>query len=140
NGNVSIDLHTQAHQGRTAVSGGCSAARMGAAHESGARELSVSHRALRLDPLLRPESWTGLAGGSPVPVGTGAPGSRPRFVVETRRAERGVKSLFGGRQCAGRSGKPTVPARQSQNGGAEPLISRRTPCPASPGPGSVRRV
>ena len=53
--------------------------------------------------MLRPASWTELAGGSPVPVGTGAPGSRPRFVVETRRAERGVESLFGGSKCAGRS-------------------------------------
>jgi RNA-directed DNA polymerase len=45
--------------------------------------------------MLRPAGWTGLAGGSPAPVGTGAPGSRPRFVVERRRAKRGVKSLFG---------------------------------------------
>ena len=53
--------------------------------------------------MLRPESWTKPAGGSPVPVGAGAPGSRPRFVVETRRAERGVESLFGGSKHAGRS-------------------------------------
>src|SRR5256885_14018056 len=50
-----------------------------------------------------PESWIRLAGGSPVPVGAGAPGSRPRFVGEIRRAKRGVKSLFGGSKCAGRS-------------------------------------
>jgi hypothetical protein len=50
-----------------------------------------------------PESWIRLAGESPVPVGTGAPGSRPRFVGEIRRAKRGVKSLFGGSKCAGRS-------------------------------------
>ncbi|WP_416349166.1 HNH endonuclease, partial [Mycobacterium xenopi] len=43
--------------------------------------------------LVRPESWIRLAGGSPVPVSTGAPGSRPRFVAERRRAKRGVKSL-----------------------------------------------
>ena len=43
--------------------------------------------------MLRPESWSRLTGGSPVRVGTGAPGSRPRFVVERRRAERGVESL-----------------------------------------------
>src|ERR1700730_1868129 len=90
--------------------------------------------------MLRPESWTGLAGGSPVPVGTGAPGSRPRFVVETRRAERGVESLFGGSKCAGRSVKRTLQPRQIHNGGAEPLMSRRRPCPAGPGPGSARRV
>ena len=46
---------------------------------------------------MRPESWSRLAGVSPVRVGTGAPGSRPRFVVERRRAERGVECLFGGR-------------------------------------------
>jgi hypothetical protein len=90
--------------------------------------------------MLRPESWTGLAGGSPVPVGTGAPGSRPRFVVETRRAERGVESLFGGSKCAGRSVKRTLQPRQNHNGRAEPLMSRRRRCPASPGPGSARRV
>src|SRR5262249_43990437 len=90
--------------------------------------------------MLRPEGWTGLAGGSPVPVGTGAPGSRPRFVVETRRGERGVKSLFGGGKSAGRSGKRTLEPRQIYNGRAEPLMSRRRPCPAGPGPGLVRRV
>jgi hypothetical protein len=90
--------------------------------------------------MLRPESWTGLAGGSPVPVGTGAPGSRPRFVVETRRAERGVESLFGGSKCAGRSVTRTLQPRQMYDGRAEPLMSRRRPCPANPGPGLVRRV
>lgn len=56
------------------------------------------------DPrMVRPESWIRLAGGSPVPVSTGAPGSRPRFVAERRRAKRGVKSLFGGSKCTGRS-------------------------------------
>jgi hypothetical protein len=50
-----------------------------------------------------PESWIRLAGESPVPVGAGAPGSRPRFVGEIWRAKRGVESLFGGSKCAGRS-------------------------------------
>jgi hypothetical protein len=90
--------------------------------------------------MLRPESWTGLAGGSPVPVGTGAPGSRPRFVGEIRRAERGVESLFGGSKCAGRSVKRTLQPRQNHDGRAEPLMSRRRPCPASPGPGLARWV
>lgn len=90
--------------------------------------------------VLRPASWTGLAGESPVPVGTGAPGSRPRFVVERRRAKRGVRSLFGGSKCAGRSVTRTLQPRQRNNGGAEPLMSRRRPCPASLGPGLVRRV
>jgi hypothetical protein len=40
------------------------------------------------------------AGGSPVKVSTEAPGSRPRF-VERWRAERGVKSLFGGSKPRG---------------------------------------
>ena len=44
--------------------------------------------------MLRPGSWSRPAGASPVRVSIGAPGSRPRFVVERRRAERGVKSLF----------------------------------------------
>ena len=38
---------------------------------------------------------------SPVRVSVGEPGSRPRFVVERRRAERGVESLFGGSKRAG---------------------------------------
>jgi hypothetical protein len=51
--------------------------------------------------VVRLESWIRPAGGSPVRVGAGAPGSRPRFVAERRRAERGVESLFGGSECAG---------------------------------------
>src|SRR5487761_345815 len=74
--------------------------------------------------MLRPESWSRLTGESPVRVGTGVPGSRPRFVVETRRAERGVKSLFGGSKRAGRSIKRTLQPRHSHNGGAEPLMAR----------------
>ena len=85
--------------------------------------------------MLRPESWSRLAGESPVRVGTGAPGSRPRFVVERRRAERGVESLFGGSKRAGCSVKRTLQSRQIYNGGAEPLMSRRRVCPAGPVPG-----
>ncbi len=51
--------------------------------------------------MLRLESWIRPAGESPVRVSAGAPGSRPRFVVERRRAERSVKSLFGGSKRAG---------------------------------------
>ena len=40
-----------------------------------------------------PESWTRPAGVSPARVGADAPGSRPRFVIERWRAERGVESL-----------------------------------------------
>ena len=90
--------------------------------------------------MVRPESWIRPAGESPVRVGTGAPGSRPRFVVERRRAERGVKSLFGGSKRAGRSVKRTLQPRHTYNGGAEPLMSRRRPCPAGPVPGSACRV
>jgi hypothetical protein len=57
----------------------------------------------RVAAVLRPASCPRPAGVSPVRVGTGAPGSRPRFVVERRRAERGVESLFGGSKIAGRS-------------------------------------
>src|SRR5271165_1258911 len=78
--------------------------------------------------MLRPASWSRPAGESPVRVGTGAPGSRPWFVVERRRAERGVESLFGGSKHAGRSVKRTLQPRQTHNGGAEPLMSRRRPC------------
>src|ERR1039457_6219213 len=53
--------------------------------------------------MLRPENWTRPAGASPARVIAGAPGSRPWFVAERRRAERGVKSLFGGSKRAGRS-------------------------------------
>ena len=41
--------------------------------------------------------------------------------METRRAERGVKSLFGGSKCAGRSVKRTLQPRHMYNGRAEPL-------------------
>jgi hypothetical protein len=67
-------------------------------------------------------------------------GSRPRFVVERRRAERGVKSLCGGSNRAGRSVKRTLPPRQTHDAGAEPLMSRRRPCPGSRGRGSAFRV
>ena len=55
------------------------------------------------DYMLRPGSWPRPAGESPVRVIAGEPGSRPRFVLERGRAERGVKSLFGGSKRAGRS-------------------------------------
>ncbi|GLB98022.1 hypothetical protein SRL2020226_47980 [Mycobacterium kiyosense] len=71
--------------------------------------------------MVRPESWIG---DELVPVGTGAPGSSLRFVVETRRAEGGVESPFGGSKCAGRSVKRTLQPRQMHNGRAEPLLSR----------------
>jgi len=50
---------------------------------------------LRLGSCVRP------AGGSPVRVSAGAPGSRPRLEGETPRAERGVESLFGGSKRVG---------------------------------------
>jgi hypothetical protein len=99
------------------------------------------HTAVREDPsMLRPGSWIRPAGASPVRVGTGAPGSRPQPVGETRQAERGVESLFGGSKRAGRSIKRILQPRQIHNGGAEPLMSRRRPCPAGPDPGSACRV
>ena len=51
--------------------------------------------------MVRLESWIRPAGGSPVPVGAGAPGSRPRSRGEILVAERGVESLFGGSKRAG---------------------------------------
>jgi hypothetical protein len=50
---------------------------------------------LRLGSCVRP------AGGSPVRVSAGAPGSRPRSQGEISAAERGVESLFGGSKRAG---------------------------------------
>jgi hypothetical protein len=97
-------------------------------HGSGGWHLCYARR------VLRPGSWSRPAGGSPVRVSAGAPGSRPRFVVERRRAERGVKSLFGGSEHAGRSVKRTLQPRQSYNGRAEPLMSRRRPRLAGLGP------
>ncbi len=35
--------------------------------------------------MLRPEIWTGLAGGSPVPVGTGAPAPSGRVLAPEER-------------------------------------------------------
>ncbi len=84
---------------------------------------------------MRPESLTRPAGGSPVRVGTRAPGSRPQLGGENRRAERSVKSLFGGSKSAGRSITRNLQPRQMYNGGAEPLISGRKPRPAGPVPG-----
>ena len=51
--------------------------------------------------MLRHESWSRPAGASPARVSAPAPGSRPQPAVERRRAERGVKSLFGGSERAG---------------------------------------
>src|ERR671936_1316827 len=53
--------------------------------------------------MVRPEDWIRPAGVSPARVVAGVPGSRPRLVVERRRAERGVESLFGGSKRVGRS-------------------------------------
>jgi group II intron reverse transcriptase/maturase len=68
--------------------------------------------------MLHPASWIRPAGVSPAWVGTGALSSRPRFVGEIWRAERGVKSLFGGSKITGRSftrlGIPTVRDRVAQ--------------------------
>jgi len=54
-----------------------------------------------MDAMLRLASWIRPAGASPVPVGAGAPGSRPRSRGEILVAERGVESLFGGSKRAG---------------------------------------
>jgi len=52
--------------------------------------------------MVRPvASWIRPAGVSPVPVGAGAPGSRPWSLGEILAAERGVESLFGGSKRVG---------------------------------------
>src|SRR5690625_4344960 len=92
--------------------------------------------------MVRPESWIRLAGVSPVPVGTGAPGSRPRFVVERWRAKRGVESLFGGSKCAGRSAGRCESCSLVTVTMEEPSRSRHGEglCLSSPGPGLARQV
>jgi hypothetical protein len=51
--------------------------------------------------MLRLASWIRPAGGSPVRVSAGAPGSRPQSRGEIPAAERGVESLFGGSKRVG---------------------------------------
>ncbi len=81
--------------------------------------------------VVRPQSCTRPAGVSPVRVIAGEPGSMPRSVAERRRVERGVKSFFGGSKRAGPwcHQAPRLQPRHKYNGGAEPLISRRTQHP-----------
>jgi len=61
--------------------------------------------------MLRPESWSRLTGGSPVRVGTGAPGSGPRLVAERRRAD--LNPLLRGRGNYFRTGNAAVKFRQA---------------------------
>ncbi len=51
--------------------------------------------------VVRLASWIRPAGGSPAPVGAGAPGGRPRSRGEIPAAERGVRSLFGASKRVG---------------------------------------
>lgn len=85
----------------------------------------------RVPAVLRPESWTRPVGASPVRVIAREPGSRPRFVVERWRAERGVKSLFGGSKRAGRSAIRHESCSLVRLTMGEPSRSRRGegPCP-----------
>ena len=101
---------------------------------------AARHSGPRVASMLRPGSWSRPAGGSPVRVDTGVPGSRPRFAVEGWRAERGVKSLCGGSKHAGRSVKRTLQPRHDHNGGAGPLMSRRRPRPSGLVPVMACRV
>ena len=94
------------------------------------RSSSRSTRARQV-PMVRPESWTRPVGASPTRVKAGKPGSRPRFVAERRRAERGVKSLFGGSKCAGRSAE----RRESCS---LVTVTTREPSRSCHGEGSIR--
>jgi hypothetical protein len=60
-----------------------------------------ARRLLGLGRCCASKAASGPAGESPARVGAGASGSRPRFVVERRRTERGVESLLGGSKRAG---------------------------------------
>ncbi len=59
-------------------------------------------------------------------LNTKVPGSRPRFVVETRRAERGVECLFGGSKHAGRSIKRTLQPPMSRRSSVSRVRENRT--------------
>jgi hypothetical protein len=76
--------------------------------------------------MVRPENWIRPVGASPTRVIVGAPGSRPRFVVERRRAERGSKSLFGGSSVRAVVPPGTSPAASSLYPKAA-LTMRRSP-------------
>src|SRR5450759_4564106 len=82
--------------------------------------------------MVRPESWTRPASVRLVRVIAREPGSRPRQKDENPSAERGVESLRGGSKSTGRSDVRVLQPRHIYNGGAEPLISRRRPCPTGP--------
>jgi len=84
--------------------------------------------------MVRPESCTELAGGSPVAVSAGAPRSRPRAAGETQPSEWGVESpqgavgFLGGEQDRRHSTKRTLQPRKMNNrkvGLAEPFMSGR---------------
>ena len=96
--------------------------------------------------VLRLEDWSRPAGESPVRVSAGAPGSRPRFVVERRRAERGVKSLFGGSKRAGWDYSLVIvtigePSRSRHGEGRCPSRPIRNWCGGSPrGTGTCTRA
>ncbi len=100
----------------------------GAAPAAGRR--ARHHRSLRRI-MLRPGSWTNPAGASPVRVSAGTPGSRPRFVAERRRAERGVESLFGGSKRVGRRTTRSEPCSLVRFTMGEPSRSchGEGPCP-----------
>ena len=107
--------------------------------------------------MLRPGNWTKPTGGSPVRVIAGEPGSRPRSVVERRRAERSVESLFGGTERAGRrttGREPSSPlgkdgryepvvqpggGTREPDGVAAPLIARRNPAGGKLPPATHRK-
>src|SRR5690242_17384778 len=94
----------------------------------------------KVERMLRPGSWSRPAGGSRVRVDTGVPGSRPGLAVEVRRAVPVFKLLFGASKLAVRSVKLTLQLRQTDDGGAVLLMSRRRQGPAGPVPGSACRV
>src|SRR3990167_5261292 len=62
--------------------------------------------------MVRPVSRVSPAGGSPVPVSAGAPGSRPRAAGEIPTPERGIES-------------PYVTARSKEGSGAAGPMHRR---------------
>ncbi len=81
--------------------------------------------------MLRPGSWIRPAGGSPVPVGAGAPGSRPRFVMESGGLSGASRaSLEGASAWAG------IAASSDSQSGSRAAHFTAKAMSASPGSGS----
>ncbi|EUA23403.1 thiolase, C-terminal domain protein [Mycobacterium xenopi 4042] len=80
--------------------------------------------ARRFPHMVRPESWIRLAGGSPVPVSTGAPGSRPGSSLRGDGLSGVSRASLEGASARAVAASRTLQPRQIHNRRAEPLMSR----------------